>query len=63
MNREKAIETILDLYPPDSDYPETAEIGSQLLRQARQDTKAWLRESDEVLIRFARLCIEKERYG
>lgn len=60
MNRNEAISTIKSLYPPDSDFPETQRIGRELLRKAKDEVEGWEKESDDVLIRFAQLSIERE---
>ena len=58
MDREEAINHIESLYPPDDDYSRTAEIGNELLEQARSEvTQDWRKESDAVLIRFAELSL------
>lgn len=59
MNREEAISIIDELYPADSGYEETAKIGRELLDQAKRS--AWRTEPTEVLIKYAQLCIKKER--
>jgi hypothetical protein len=56
----RAIQIIEGLYPPDSEYPESAEIGKRLLEQAKQEVQGWRTESEEVLTRFAQLCISEE---
>ena len=60
MNRDYAIEVINSLYPPDSEFPDTAAIGQELLEQARNEVNGWQTEPTEVLIRLAELCIQKE---
>ncbi len=58
--REKAIITIHGLYPPDTQWDDTNEIGQRLLKQAKINT--WKNEPDEVLFEYARLCeIENDR--
>lgn len=59
MTRQQVIETIQMLYPADSEFPNTAGKGKELLSQARQDVP-WRDESDDVLYRYMRLCIEEE---
>ena len=56
MNREEAIATIEGLYPTDSQYERTNEIGRDLLRQAKEQVQGWRSEPTEVLIRYAELC-------
>jgi len=58
MDRETAIMHIKNLYPPDSDYKDTAKIGELLLKQAKQEVEGWESESTEVLVRFAQLSIQ-----
>lgn len=58
MTREEAIRNIEDLYPADSRYEDTAEVGRQLLEQAKHEVCGWRTEPTEVLIRYAELCIE-----
>jgi len=60
MNREEAIATIEALYPVDSQYSETNEIGRKLLQQAKEEVDNWRNESSEVLIRYAELCQDME---
>lgn len=60
MNREQAIATIEGLYPVDSQYHETNEIGRRLLQQAKEEVDNWRNESTEVLIRYAELCLDTE---
>ena len=59
MNREEAIRHIENLYPADSPYDPT--IGQELLAQAKREVNDWRTEPTEVLIRYAQLCIQKER--
>jgi hypothetical protein len=62
MTRQEAISHIESLYPPDSEFYRTAQIGQELLERAKNDVSAWKQEPDDVLIRFAKLCIwEEER--
>ena len=60
MTRQEAINHIDNLFPPDSDYPKTSEIGIRLLAQAKMETQDW-REAlpDATLIRYAELCISE----
>lgn len=61
MDRQEAIQHIEALYPADSGYEDTAEIGQRLLRQAKRESNiGWQDEPDAVLIRYAELCIEEE---
>ncbi len=64
--REKAIITIGGLYPTDSQWDDTNEIGQRLLKQAKENVYrynySWKNEPDEVLFEYARLCeIENDR--
>ena len=61
MDRKKAIETIELLFPADSQYPESAKIGKELLKQAQEEVNNWRNEPTPVLIRYAQLCIDLER--
>jgi hypothetical protein len=61
MERERAIAEIESLYPPDSDYPDTAAIGQVLLEQAKRDCASWKNEPDAVIFRLHTLCIQRER--
>ena len=61
MNREQAISTIEALYPIDSQYADTNEIGERLLAQAKREVEDWRTTlSDAVLIRYADLCQQEE---
>ena len=59
--RENAINEIEGLFPADSGYPDTAEIGQRLLEQAKREVAGWRTEPTEVLARYAQLCISEER--
>ena len=56
MNREEAINIIEGLYPADSEYPDSREIGITLLEQAKRETNNWRNCSDEIILRYACLC-------
>ena len=63
VTKEEAIKTIKDLYPPDATYPGTARKGRRLLDQAKQnlnliDHSAWTKLPKDLLIEFAKLCLE-----
>lgn len=61
--KDDAIKMIEGLYPTDSEFTSTNEIGEQLLRQAREELNIitdWRDEPTEVLIRYAELCQQKE---
>lgn len=60
MNRNDAVETIKATYPPDSEHPETAEIGQRLLEETKRELTSWECESTAVLIRLAQKCIKLE---
>lgn len=62
MSKDKAIQIISELFPPDAPFADTAAIGQQLLDQARRECGSdWRNESDAVLIRFAELCTAKDK--
>jgi len=61
MTREEAIRHIEALYPADSDYKDTAEIGRQLLERIKREVNDWRSEPNAVLVRYAELCIDKDR--
>lgn len=61
MDREEAIIQIEALYPPDSEYPETAEVGKGIMEKAKSDVHGWRCEPTEVLIRAAQLCMYEDR--
>jgi len=58
--REIAIEQIEGLFPTDSGYWKTNEIGKRLLAQAKSEVKGWRDEKTTVLIRYAELCVAEE---
>lgn len=58
--REDAIDVIESLYPADSDYPDTAKVGQELLERAERDVAGWRTKPDAVLFRYAALCLERE---
>ena len=60
MTRDQAIRTIESLYPADSEYPDTAEVGERLLAQAKREVEGWRTEPDAVLVRYAELCKRAE---
>ena len=63
MDREEAIAIISSLYPADSQWVDTNEIGRTLLAQAKEEVNGWRTESTEILIRYAHLCMRKENQG
>lgn len=60
MNREQAIQTIEGLFPTDSEYETTNEIGKRLLQQAKDELNNWRNEPTNILLRYAELCIREE---
>lgn len=57
--RDEAIQNISALYPTDSEYPNTNEVGKNLLEEARRlagSPRTWRDEKTEVLVRYAELC-------
>lgn len=63
-NREEAILYIEGLFPPDCEYPDTSAIGERLLEQAKRETgftDNWRNLPDNVIARFAQLCIAEEK--
>lgn len=60
MNREQAIAEIEGLFPADSQYQDTAEVGQRLLEQAKREVHGWRTEPTEVLVRYAELCMTEE---
>lgn len=54
------IATIEALYPIDSRYPKTSEIGKRLLMQALKHYD-WRKLPMDLLRRYAELCAEQER--
>jgi len=58
--REHLIQQIESLYPADSQYEASREIGKCLLEQAKMEVEGWRNESTAVLQRYAELCIAEE---
>ena len=58
--RRNAIDTIEALYPADSAYEGTAEVGEKLLAQAKREVQGWRTEPTEILIRYAQLCVQED---
>jgi len=62
MNRQSAITVIQNLYPPNSQYPETSRIGKELLKKACGTTpgagieRNWECLDSATLITLAHLC-------
>lgn len=59
MTRDEAIGHIEALYPADSEYEDTAEVGRGLLERAKREALDWRNEPDVVLIRYAELCMAR----
>jgi len=59
--RNKATRTIEALFPADAEYIDTVEIGQKLLDQAKSEMQGWRTEPTEILIRYAELCVEREK--
>lgn len=57
MDRQKCIDIIKTLYPPDSGYAQTAEIGQKIMLEAI--ASQWKELPLEVLNTMAQLCMEK----
>lgn len=61
MDRQEAILHIESLYPADSEYDDTAEVGNELLRRAKRETMtSWRDLPDATLVRYAQLCIQRD---
>ena len=60
MDRSEAISTIEALFPADSQYEDSREIGKRLLEQAESEVNGWRNKPDEVLIRYAELCMQED---
>lgn len=62
--REYLIQTIENLWPVDSEYPDTASDGKQLLRMAWEEygpaQPEWRKLPYDVIREYARLCARKE---
>jgi hypothetical protein len=61
ITREQAIREIEGLFPPDSQYEESREIGIELLEEAKRRCNNWRNESDDVIFMMFNLCRDKER--
>ena len=61
MTREEVIQEIDDLYPTDSEFPETNKIGLELLEQAKRNCSNWRDLPDNILFEYRRLCRERLR--
>lgn len=61
MSKKESIATIEEMYPIDSQYPDTNEVGRQLLLESIQEANFnWRDLPEEVLAVWSRKCIEKE---
>jgi len=58
--REQAIGDIEALFPIDSQYEKTNEIGEKLLAQAKRECEDWRNLPDAILFRYAELCRQEE---
>jgi len=58
MTKDEAIQHIENLYPADSPYQDTSEIGKDLLIEAIGEY--WRELPDNILIKYAELCLTKE---
>jgi hypothetical protein len=64
MTKEEAIKIIDSLYPTDSQFEKTNEVGVNLLAHAKVEIGApsltWRNEPTRILVRYAELCQEYE---
>ncbi len=60
MDRSEAISIIEALYPADSPYEDSREIGKRLLEQAESEINGWRTKPTEVLIRYTELCMSED---
>lgn len=61
MERRNMIMDIEALYPADTDYVKTAEIGQRLLQEAMNNMRfTWRDMPDHVLEEYRRLCVMQE---
>ncbi len=66
MDRDDAIGIIDALYPTDSEFEGTNQIGAKLLAQAKTEVRVsltWRNEPTKVLVRYAELCEQYARAG
>lgn len=61
MTKEDAIKHIRALYPPDSQFPETAEEGQRIIEEAKCRCNLWENLPEDVLVTAARMMIDKEK--
>jgi len=64
MTRDEAIRIIDSLYPTDSEFEQTNQVGEELLAQAKREVNVnpltWRNEPTRILIRYAELCEQRE---
>lgn len=61
-NKKAAIDLISELYPIDSQFQSTNEIGKQLMLESIEETGFnWRELPEDVLVRWAEKCEAKER--
>jgi len=61
MKKSEAIDIIKGLYPTDSPYPDTNEVGKKLMLEAIEETRFdWRDLPIHVLVRYAEKCIAKD---
>lgn len=61
MKKSEAIDIIKGLYPSDSQYPETNEVGKQLMLESMDEAKFdWRDLPIHVLVRYAEKCMAKD---
>lgn len=60
MTKEDAIMHIKALYPPDSQFPETAAMGKEIIEQAKDRCNHWTNLPEDVLILAASMMIDRE---
>jgi hypothetical protein len=61
--RQKAIQEIESLYPPDCEYEDTARIGQELLVEAKRRCSSWKDEPDNVIFVLLQLCRDREAHS
>lgn len=61
MGKKESINTISSLYPSDSQFPDTNEIGKQFMLESMVEVGFdWRNLPDDVLERWAEKCISRE---
>jgi hypothetical protein len=61
MNKDEAINHINQLYPIDSQFTDTNEVGKQLMVEAMEEVGFdWRTLPEPVLIRWAEKCLQKD---